>query len=73
MDIYIRSQDKKSICKIRSKLEAREYSYAFRIFHEYDEVGSYDTMERCVEIIDEICRMARLNEKDFIIYNMPKE
>lgn len=79
MDIYIRSQDRELLKKyaydieITKTIAPNHKKETHGVMLDGVLIGKYNTKERCLEIIDEICRMARLSEKDFIIYNMPQE
>lgn len=61
MELWIRSQDKKSLVKVNSILVSANFdmanmeTYGYRVFLNDDiYIGVYRTEERCIEILDEI-------------------
>lgn len=85
MELWIRSQDRKSLVKVDSNLTVDDTN---SIFCDYDShfIGSYKTKERALEVLDYIedhvgflnveMGAGRFGELDFqtdIVYQMPKE
>ncbi len=84
MDLWIRSQDRKTLLKA-NKLVIEEDSYACRsdyFIKNYTantgtEIAKYKSLSRALEILDEIQEYIRHDciDRDFVatIYEMPKE
>lgn len=88
MNLWIRSQDKKSLVKINSTIELKfndckmiiaDYQPDFTDKYDgfYVVLGTYKTEERALEILDEIRRELKTAESngDFyvIVYEMPEK
>ena len=86
MELWIRSQDKKKLVKVDElKMETVKEGNTFIYSHETD-LGTYETKERALEVLDEI-QEAQLgnyyysfpsnvkvsNNENTIVYEMPKE
>ena len=75
MELWIRSQNKKLLCKVDS-LFIEEESYKrkgrYRIMANNGWLGEYNTLERALEVLDEIQNFIRRKDYDGI-YIMPKD
>ena len=79
MELWIRSQDRTTL--IRSyEIYIAEYgkdSYVVRAKRTSHILGAYKTMERALEVLDEIrCHLVNINDSRdsyFYVYEMPKE
>lgn len=89
MDLWIRSQDKELLVKVK-EIELGEYDdYYCLVVNNLQNIGNYKTKERALEIIDEIhCNIENIGQSyiksnengipdEFIcygkVYEMPKE
>lgn len=77
MELWIRSQDKTTL--IRSyEIYISEYgkgSYVIRAKKTSHILGAYKTMERALEVLDEIQKIFYNNQKyinDVVVYQMPE-
>lgn len=86
MDLWVRSQDKISIVKINNQIGLKYNDnktiianyipdFSDKYDGSYDILGTYETKERALEVLDEIEDLMRsLNSSDLkiIIYEMPE-
>ena len=77
MELLIRSQDKRLLCKfdslfIEEELYKRKGKY--RIMGDNGWLGEYNTLERVLEILDEIQNILETrNDIKQMVYEMPKD
>lgn len=67
MELWIRSQDKEKLViaeeiKIEREYIAHRYQELFHINTAYDELGTYETKERALKVLDEIDSIIQTNE-----------
>ena len=78
MELWIRSQNKILLCKVNS-LFIEEDSYKrkgkYRIMANNGWLGEYNTLERALEVLDEIQKYILLPNMDgsAYVYEMPKD
>ena len=75
MDLWIRSQDKKKLIKVDEiKIETVKDGNTFIYSHATD-LGTYETKERALEVLDEIQKYILLPNIDnsAYVYIMPEE
>lgn len=77
MDLWIRSQDKTELIKVVTILEHLNQIYAYdSTSSDGRVVGTYETKERALEVLDEIQNHTILNQcvpPEHRFYEMPKE
>lgn len=79
MELWIRSQNKKLLCKVDSLFieeELYKRKGKYRIMANNGWLGEYNTLERALEILDEMQEiMTNLADSDLKIiqYEMPKD
>lgn len=79
MELWVRSQDKRLLCKVDS-LNCYKLNGSFNISTGNQLLGKYSTEERCLEIIDEIQQHREKINNSFILatsntsitYQMPE-
>lgn len=76
MELWIRSQDRMTLCKCNNIYIDDEWVSQYYIKDDTLTLGKYDTVERALEVLDEIQEiMTNLADSDLKIiqYEMPKE
>ena len=79
MELWIRSQDKKLLCKVDSLFieeELYKRKGKYRIMANNGWLGEYNTLERALEVLDETDDLMReLSDSNLkiIVYEMPKD
>lgn len=84
-EMYIRSQDREKLYRFGISFNTLEYSEeqiskVRNMRHTIcisdgclEEIGEYESKERCMEILDEIETAAILSNKSTAVYQMPEE
>ena len=76
MELWIRSQDKKRLTKA-TDIRIGYLNTIGWIIEDCDELGTYKTEKRALEVLDEIqCHLVNINDSRdsyFYVYEMPKK
>ena len=83
MELWVRSQDKMNLVKVRQisvnyqdnkQIIANYMPELYENSGEYYEIlGTYETKERAIEVLDEIQAYLMSNTPQSNVYNMPKD
>lgn len=79
--MWVRSQDKKTLVKVDKLIIAYDTDEKiYEIHNVYDSLGTYNTKERAIEVLDEIQTWIEIYEANknnlfsgHFVYKMPKE
>ena len=79
--MWVRSQDKKTLVKVDKLIIAYDTDEKiYEIHNVYDSLGTYNTKERAIEVLDEIQTWIEIYEaiknnlfSGHVVYKMPKE
>ena len=66
--MWVRSQDKKTLVKVDKLIIAYDTDEKiYEIHNVYDSLGTYNTKERAIEVLDEIQKKINDIKKDFLM------